>query len=153
MIRNRLSLLNPEGREGVRLGASPYGNDVEIFNPEGGNGVRLDTSRSDNVIRVYNKLATLVKSNDGTTTRVFSEAVGLVSNEAENRVTVYDKGRRVIRPGDISYPRRKAVRLHQTEHGGRVDVFNKQGENRAVMSVNEYGNGAVSTWDKNGYRR
>ena len=40
-----------------------------------------------------------------------------------------------------------------TEHGGRIDVFNKQGENRAVMSVNEYGNGVVATWDKNGYRQ
>ena len=40
-----------------------------------------------------------------------------------------------------------------TEHGERVDVFGKvDKESRASMSVNEYGNGAVSTWDKNGYR-
>ena len=39
------------------------------------------------------------------------------------------------------------------EHGGSVSVFGKGDKtSRAVMSVNEYGNGAVSTWDKNGYR-
>ena len=47
----------------------------------------------------------------------------------------------------------KAAEMEVTEHGGRIDVFNNQGENRAVMSVNEYGNGAVSTWDKQGYRQ
>ena len=39
------------------------------------------------------------------------------------------------------------------EHGGRIEVANNQGKNRAVMGVNEYGTGAVSTWDKNGYRQ
>ena len=51
------------------------------------------------------------------------------------------------------------------EHGGRVDVFNRNKQfnhqavisdnnrlfnHRATMSVNAFGNGAVSTWDKNG---
>ena len=54
------------------------------------------------------------------------------------------------------------------EHGGRVDVFNRNEQfkhraaisvnnrlfkHRAAMSVNAFGNGAVSTWDKNGYRQ
>ncbi len=38
------------------------------------------------------------------------------------------------------------------EHGGFVQVRGK-GEGAAAMGVNEYGNGAVSTWDKNGVRR
>ena len=39
------------------------------------------------------------------------------------------------------------------EHGGYVFVYGKgSGEARAAMDVTEYGNGAVSTWDKNGYR-
>ena len=39
------------------------------------------------------------------------------------------------------------------ENGGYVGVFGKGSETtRAIMAVNEYGNGAVSTWDKNGYR-
>jgi len=39
------------------------------------------------------------------------------------------------------------------EHGGIVELANNQGKARAVMGVNEYGNGAVSTWGKNGYRQ
>ena len=39
------------------------------------------------------------------------------------------------------------------EHGGRVGVFGSNScESRAAITINEYGNGAVSTWDKNGYR-
>ena len=91
---------------------------------------------------------------DGTTRRAAKTAVGLVSNEDGNTVTVYNKTPKVVREGEIlNYVPHNAVRLGYTEYGGRVDIFNKQGENRAVMSVNEYGNGAVSTWDKNGYRQ
>ena len=39
-----------------------------------------------------------------------------------------------------------------TEHGGRVE-FNGKGEGSAFMGINEYGNGTVATWDKNGYRQ
>ena len=43
--------------------------------------------------------------------------------------------------------------LSVNEHGGRVSVRGKgNNETRAVMGFNEYGNGGVSTWDKNGYR-
>ena len=42
--------------------------------------------------------------------------------------------------------------LRADEHGGRVQVKGK-GEGKAVIGINEYGNGAVSTWDKNGYRQ
>ena len=39
------------------------------------------------------------------------------------------------------------------EHGGYVFVYGKgSGDARAAMGVTEYGSGAVSTWDKNGYR-
>ena len=39
------------------------------------------------------------------------------------------------------------------ENGGYVGVFGKGSDTTsAKMGVNEYGNGAVSTWDKNGYR-
>ena len=42
--------------------------------------------------------------------------------------------------------------LSVTEHGGHVQVMGN-GEAAAAMAINEYGNGAVSTWDKNGYRQ
>ena len=46
----------------------------------------------------------------------------------------------------------RAVMLEFDEHGGRVHVFGKGKNMSAVMGVNEYGSGAISTWDKNGYR-
>ena len=40
-----------------------------------------------------------------------------------------------------------------SENGGLIGVFGKgNSETRAALGVNKYGNGAVSTWDKNGYR-
>ena len=45
-----------------------------------------------------------------------------------------------------------AALLAAKEHGGYVHVEGK-GKGMAVMSINDYGNGAVSTWDKNGYRQ
>ena len=45
-----------------------------------------------------------------------------------------------------------AASMAVNEYGGAVSVLGKDGEARGVMSVNEYDNGTVSTWDKNGYR-
>ena len=48
---------------------------------------------------------------------------------------------------------RQRAGLFTDEHGGYVAVFGKGSKgSRAIIGVNEYGNGAVSTWDKNGYR-
>lgn len=54
----------------------------------------------------------------------------------------------VLRPDGMP-----AVRLSVDNDGGRVGVFGK-GNNgvRVGIGVNEYGNGAVTTWGKNGYR-
>ena len=51
-----------------------------------------------------------------------------------------------------------AAEMGIDEHGGVVAVYNNQGKlfaplKRASMSVNAFGNGAVSTWNKNGYRQ
>ena len=57
--------------------------------------------------------------------------------------------------GYISANGETGRRAHMTigEHGGRVGVGgNGSSKGEAVMAVNEYGNGVVSTWDKNGYR-
>ena len=200
LLGNELRFLNPEGREGVRLDASQFGNFVAIFNHEGKEAVSLaskngresgvDKNRvrifnnegmeavsleaqmtnaawyaeaspmqrkfvsESNSVYVQNNAPTSFSMRDGTTRRAAKTAVGLVSNEDGNTVTVYNKTPKVVREGEIlNYVPHNAVRLGYTEYGGRVDVFNKQGENRAVMSVNEHGNGAVSTWDKNGYRQ
>ena len=47
-----------------------------------------------------------------------------------------------------------AAQLTANKNGGRLDVFGKADDtSRAAVSINEYGNGVVSTWDKNGYRQ
>ena len=45
------------------------------------------------------------------------------------------------------------VEMRVTEYGGHVGVFGKRdADPRVAINVNEYGNGTVGTWDKNGYR-
>lgn len=44
------------------------------------------------------------------------------------------------------------AQLGVNERGGIVQVEGK-GESAAVMSISEYGNGVVATWDKNGYQQ
>ena len=39
------------------------------------------------------------------------------------------------------------------DHGGAVAVYGKgSDESRTLLGVDEYSNGALGTWDKNGYR-
>ncbi len=69
--------------------------------------------------------------------------------KAHASLHVDDHGGRVIAFGKDW--RSHAV-LSISEYGGRVEV-NSKGDGTAVMGINEFGNGAVSTWDKNGYRQ
>lgn len=47
-----------------------------------------------------------------------------------------------------------AAELYNDEYGGELAIFGKTDSNsRVVIGINEYGNGGVSTWDKNGYRQ
>ena len=53
----------------------------------------------------------------------------------------------------------RGAKMSCNEHGGGMMVFGKvdnadniENAVRVVMGVDEYGNGAVDTWDKNGYR-
>ena len=68
-----------------------------------------------------------------------------------NGVTNMTGGVISVKKTDDNDPR--AVKLGIDEYGGLVEVFGKGDyTSRAVMGVNQYGNGAVNTWDKNGYR-
>ncbi len=173
-LRNSVFVFNHEGKVAVSLASSTgsgFGIDenyVRIFNNEDEAAVRLEarmknaawyaeasprereiTSES-NGIYISNNTPTSISFN-GRTTRNSASAISLVSSKRGNKVTVYKKAPKVV-DDFLNYREYQAVKLGTTEHGGRIDVFNKQGKNRAAMSVNEYGNGAVSTWDKNGYR-
>lgn len=74
---------------------------------------------------------------------------GAVSVLGKNDEIVFIRGGRVevLRVGSGS------TQMSIDEHGGRVEVYNNQGKTRAAMGVNAFGNGGVSTWDRNGYRQ
>lgn len=44
------------------------------------------------------------------------------------------------------------VNLHVNEYGGQLDLYGNDDKARVLIGVNEYGNGVVNTFDKNGYR-
>ena len=66
--------------------------------------------------------------------------LALTGDEHGGRVYVYGKNR-------IPIPK---VSLGVTEHGGYIQV---KGKGEAVMSINEHGNGAITTWDKDGNKQ
>ena len=88
-----------------------------------GGGVLIDGANHDN------SLVSISVTDDGES--------GLIS------VKRYDHGKEI-----------GSAQLKANENGGRLDVYGKvDNKSRAAVSINEYGNGAVSTWDKNGYRQ
>ena len=56
---------------------------------------------------------------------------------------------RVVVWGEDGYPK---VGLNVSKHAGRVVVWGR-GKGQATMSIDESGNGVISTWDKNGDRQ
>ena len=71
-------------------------------------------------------------------------------------------GRVIVRGGRVTVDGEQVVDTQQTtgaflgmgEYGGQLEVYGKGTDHRAraAVGVNEYGHGALSTWDKNGYR-
>lgn len=95
-------------------------------------GISIDLSTS-------RGLATL----DGDSLHIFGggKSVSVLIDEHGGAFRVTAKGEE---PG--------AVEIGVTNRGGRVDVYGKgpNRKSRVVLSVNEYGNGAIGTWDKDG---
>ncbi|MDE0184061.1 MAG: hypothetical protein OXP71_01240 [Candidatus Poribacteria bacterium] len=93
------------------------------------------------------------------------EGVLIYSDENSGRVTINGNSK--------SETKRNTVSLFASEHGGSIGVYDESEGNveiiidkhggyveassgkggRCAMCINEYGNGAVSTWDKNGYKQ
>ena len=69
------------------------------------------------------------------------------TNEHGGSVQVYTANVNSSNPHDEG-----AAHLIVDEHGGDVRVWGR-GKGQATLSINEKGNGAISTWDKHGYRQ
>ena len=122
-----LSVVDAEGNTRIWLTSFLGGGTVGVFGKKGG-GVMLNVNDNGGWVEVFD---------NGVNTRI---AMG--ATEKGGSVVVSDSD------GNTN------VEIATTEHGGQIGVFGKGGDGkpRAVMQVNEYGNGAVSTWDKNSYR-
>ena len=164
-VGGSVEVYTPDGDVAVELESSPifalpemdaesitwetvgFGGDVYVFSNKelqaylgvGRRGGKLETYSSDMLGTVH-----LYCDEDGG----FVKASGK-DGKSEARLGIDEHG------GSV-YTFDKAGKLRAslsiTEHGGHVQVKGK-GEGAAVMSINEYGNGGVSTWDKNGYRQ
>ena len=97
----------------------------------------------------------------GKSLRVDDTKVHVLGYELGGRVQIYDEvGATMVvlardeRGGFINVSGKDSlsgVSLRNLEHGGRVSTSSSLGKAWAVMGINEYGNGAVSTYDKNGH--
>ncbi len=136
-----------DGESHVLIGIEPGGGLVQVTSNGGESQTRLGFSGYGGHVKIYSDKARI-------------PTVSLMTDEHGGRVKAYDKkglfgveldidehGGSVTASG-----KNGQSMLSIGEHGGRVDVRGK-GDGKAAMGVNEYGNGAVSTFDKNGYRQ
>ena len=70
----------------------------------------------------------------------------VVDEEGVLRVGLMDEGIASVLDKDG----KAKVAMTVDENRGHVVVYGKNAESKASMGVDDYGNGAVSTWDKNG---
>ena len=111
----------------VKLTGTENGGAVLVYGKEGGGSAGMEIDEDGGAVRVYGK--------DGR-----AATMGIGKNGGSVDVFGKDGG--------------GGATMGIDEDGGLVSVHGRGDPNtRAVMGVNEHGNGAVSTWDKNGYRR
>ena len=123
----KLTVINAENRVIVSLGSNKFGAGVAYLNDRDGeivNGLMLSAGGA-------GRISSFTPDHG---------AIFIHHNEHGGRVAVAGKnGGRAWIGGD--------------EHGGTIAVYgNGSSKGQAGMGVNECGNGAVNTWDKNGYR-
>ena len=145
-----VSVYGKDGKSEVRLGINADGEGlVSVSGKDGESRVGLSAGEDGGAVYVYGKdgescvgLSTGEHGGGhvGVHDKSGETSVFLSTGEHGGTVSLYDKG------GETR------VVLNTDEHGGLIGVYGK-GEGQAAMGINEYGNGAGSTWDKNGYRQ
>ena len=138
------------GKDGALVQMGPWdehGGWLKVFGKDGGSA-QLRNDEHGGWVEVYGKggtgsLVGIGVNKHGGGFGVYGKDGGAVQidvNEHGGRVGVLGKGER-------------GAKMNVDEYGGTVSVYGRGNDySRAVMGVNEYGNGAVSAWDKNGYR-
>ena len=138
-----LSVVDKDGKDVVQLDVSEHGGSVSVWGKEGLGLVRLFVNEDGGRVTVIDKNIHHVVSLGGSVVAVLKGAKDVVQlrvSEHGGAVVVLDKDEKT------------GAELSVTEYGGRVDVYGKVDRtSRAVLGVNKFGHGAVSTWDKHGY--
>ena len=142
-----IEVVDESGETRVRIRSSLFGGLVTVRGKEGKGLAELSVSR-------YGGTVWLEGNNGEPSAAVRSTDHGgeiAVSNlSGHTRVVMYVLDDRGFVDVKGLWPTVFA-RLEEAKYGGRVSVFS-QGEPRAVMFVDENGNGVINTWDKNAYR-
>ena len=124
---SRLEVVDADGVARLILSINEHGGHVGVYGKDG-QLASLSINERGGHAGVYGKIG----------------AVGIEINEHGGVVGVYGK--------DGELQKLRSMLGNNDEHGGVVGVKGK-GEGKAVMGINEDGNGDVSTWDKDGYRQ
>ena len=163
------------------MSVKKHGGLVDVYGKDGKSRVTMGMEEHGGFVNVYHgndrklKVATMGTNEGGGTIQVRNRQgikVGMMGvYESRGMVTVLGEGGTELgldtgmatmsvneEGGNITVHRRKStgegVRIDTDQYGGQVIVFGRGNKlSRAAMGVNEYGNGAVNTWDKNGYRQ
>lgn len=169
-----IEVIDKDGETAIRLYTTKHGGDIRMDSKDG-RIVTMSIDENGGSVYLFGKgkgdggIVSMHAGEDhaslGVRDRVLSDGgIWMYADDYGGRLDVKGKGLfdggavyiRIDSQGggvEVSGNDGGSTKMGTDEHGGRVDVFNNQGKNRAVMGVNEYGNGAVSTWDRNGYRQ
>ena len=175
----RLKVVDSYGRVGVELRFEKYGGHIEIKSNEHSTfdtRAKLGVNEHGGYVAVFNEdlaSASMGIDKHGGSVRVVTEFLSLEERRRGGHLRINERGGTVNVNGlsgaasmevsehggnvnVFSAEKNGGPQAHMgvDEHGGVVSVFGKGGNtSRAIMGVSEYGNGAVNTWDKNGYRQ
>jgi hypothetical protein len=136
-----INVFGKDGRASMRIWE--YGGGVDVFSKDSkSGGATMNVNEYGGNIAIFNKDGKGGASmNIMGTGGVIGEAGAMMSaRESGGSVSIYDKDGKNRASMDID------------ENGGVIGVSGRDGEPRAIIGVNEYGNGCVNIWDKNGYR-
>ena len=145
-----IRVLNRAGIPVYSVGVGIDGGMVALYDKSGICGVTIYTSPNGGTVCANNKSGNISAVMSGGTASL------------EPAVMVCDKNG-VMRAGIFVHSNEGLIQLFDSDHkarvvitedgnGGSVQVRNNNGKPSAGMCVDEYGNGFVGTWDKNGYR-
>ncbi len=125
-----IQILNPAGIPVCKIGSAIGGGGSVIV--AGDNGIArasmLVWPRGTGGLNVMNKYGTI------------SVGIGAGENTNNGHIEIYSNNFKL------------RSKIWSDANGGRADFCNNNDKQSAAICVDEYGNGAVGTWDKNGYR-